>query len=112
MISARSSTTRRSGKKLHVALRRREAEFAIRDRHGDAALRGAFDVALHDEIRLVHFLERARLLADGDGERVHADGAAGEFRGSRASRMRLSISSKPSRVDVEHRERGGRRRRA
>jgi hypothetical protein len=36
-------------------------------------LRGAVEVALHDEIRLIDLLNRVRLLADGDGERIHTD---------------------------------------
>ena len=55
-----------------------EADFSVGFGHGDAALGGAFDVALHDQIRLVHFLDRSGFLANGDGEAVHTDGTAVE----------------------------------
>jgi hypothetical protein len=39
-------------------------------------LRGAFDVALHDQVGLVDLLDRPRFLPDRHGKAVHTDGAS------------------------------------
>ena len=50
----------------------------------EAALGGALEVAFLDEEGLVDFLERLGLLADGDGDRAHADGLAAVILGHHA----------------------------
>src|SRR6185312_13508857 len=51
----------------------REAEAAIGERRGAAAAGRALEEALLDEVRLVHVLQRTRVLADrhGDGAEPH-----------------------------------------
>src|ERR1039457_4132465 len=46
-----------------------QSQFLVAQFSRDAALRGAVEVAFHDEIRLIDLLNCVRLLADGDGER-------------------------------------------
>src|ERR1041385_9131997 len=53
-----------------------EAELPVRIRHRDAALRRALDVAFHDQIRLVHFLERACFFAHRDRQRIQSNRSA------------------------------------
>ena len=50
-----------------------KAELAIGVRGSDAALRRAFNVTFHDEIWLIHFFDRAGLLADRNCQRVQTD---------------------------------------
>src|SRR6185369_4981543 len=64
-------------------LDRLQPEFSVAQLRGDAALRRALEVAFHDQIRLVHFLERIRLLAHRDRQRAHADGASPELHDDR-----------------------------
>ncbi len=45
-----------------------QAELVIGGRQGDAALRGALEVALHDEEGFMDLLQGAGFFADGDGE--------------------------------------------
>jgi hypothetical protein len=59
---------------------RGESDFLVGAIHGDTALGGAGEVALHDEVRFVDFFEGAGFFADGDGEGVEADGAAAKTR--------------------------------
>src|SRR5438552_18884159 len=59
--------------------RRFQPKLPIRIRGCDAALRGPLDVTFHDQIRLVHFLERARFFPDRDGERIQSNRATTEF---------------------------------
>ena len=52
----------------HGAQARLFAEALVRLWRSYAAAGGALEVALHDEVGLVHVFERAGVLADGDGE--------------------------------------------
>src|SRR5688500_11374414 len=61
------------------AFGRLEPELLVAEFGGDAALRGALQVTLHDQVRLVDFFQSVRLFADGDREGVDADGTAAEF---------------------------------
>ena len=56
-----------------------QSELAIRVWGGDATLRSPFDVALHDQVRLVHFFERPSFFANRDCERIQTDGTATEL---------------------------------
>src|SRR5439155_9062831 len=58
---------------LRTDARRRVPEVPVRLRRRHAAARRALKEALLDEERLVHFLERARILADRCADRGHAD---------------------------------------
>ena len=62
-----------------ISRRRLYAQFLVTQLRRHAALRGAVEVAFHDEIRLIDLLNRVRLLAHGHGERIHADRPAAEF---------------------------------
>ena len=84
--------------------RRLQSELAIRVRRRDAALRRAFDVAFHDQVRLVHFLERARFFADRDGERIQADRTAIEFVDKRFDDALVPLIEAVA-VDLEHGQR-------
>src|SRR5439155_1837047 len=55
-------------RRLFGAPGRREAEMLVRARRGAPAARGAGEKALLHEERLVHLLERARVLAHGGGD--------------------------------------------
>ena len=59
--------------------RRFESELAISVCSGDPALRRAFDVTFHDQVRLVHFFDRAGFFAYRDCERIQTDGSAIEL---------------------------------
>src|SRR5262249_42898181 len=59
--------------------RRFESELAISIGCGDPALRRAFDVAFHDQIRLVHFFNRAGFFAYRDCERTQTNRSAIEL---------------------------------
>ena len=55
------------------------AKFFIRFDHRHPAPRSSFDVSLEDEIGLVDFLNRVRLLADCDGQGSDTYGTAPKF---------------------------------
>lgn len=59
-------------------MRQGDIHFLVSAAEGDAALRGAGDEALLDEVRLVDFFEGSRFFADGNRERVEAHGASVE----------------------------------
>src|SRR5947207_463953 len=56
-----------------------EAELAVGVCSGDAALRCALDIAFHNQIRLVYFLNRAGFFAYCDRQRIQTNGTAVEF---------------------------------
>ena len=56
-----------------------QAQFAVAQLRGDASLGGAFEVAFHDEVGLVDFLDRVRFLAHRHGQRADAHRAAAEL---------------------------------
>ena len=84
--------------------RRFQSEFAIGIRGRDPALRRAFDVAFHDQIRLVHFFERAGFFADGDRERIQADRSAIELVNQGFDDSLVPLIE-PVAIDLEHRKR-------
>src|SRR5213593_5183504 len=59
--------------------RRREPKVAVRGGCGDAAARGAGEEALLHQERLVHLLERPRVLAHRGADRLQSHGAALEL---------------------------------
>lgn len=84
-----------------------EADRVVPFRREDAPLGRALEVALLDEKRFVHFLERLRLLAHRDGDRAHAHGAAPVVLGHDAQHALVHFI-KSGRVDFEQLKRGGR----
>src|SRR5215510_5750157 len=50
---------------------------------GYAALRGAFEIAFHDQVRFINFLKRVGLFAHSDGQRTDPDRTAAELRDDR-----------------------------
>src|SRR5438270_12969526 len=56
-----------------------QPELAIGIWGGDTALRRPFNIAFHDQIRLVYFLERARFFPDRDGKRTQSNRTAAKF---------------------------------
>ena len=56
---------------LAALVERLEAELVETRLGGDPTLRRAVEVALQNQVRLVHFFERVRLLADRHGQRRH-----------------------------------------
>jgi hypothetical protein len=67
-----------------LAARRLESNGLVALRRQHAALWRALKVALLDEKRFVHFLERLRLFAHRHGDRAHADGSAAVVLGHHA----------------------------
>src|SRR5947209_5501004 len=70
----------------------------------DAAARGALDQAALEEVRLVDFFDRVRLLGDRDRERREADGAAAELLRDREQDVAVEPVER-GRVDLEQLER-------
>src|SRR6185503_13432251 len=56
-----------------------QTELAIAQFGGDAPLRCAFEVTLHDQVRLVDFLQSVGFLANGDREGTYAHRTAAEL---------------------------------
>src|SRR2546428_1493780 len=63
-------------RRLFSAAGRSEAKMPVRGYRGDAAARRAREEALLHQERLVHFLERPRVLAPGGAHRLQAPGTA------------------------------------
>ena len=84
------------------AARRLQPQFAIRIRHRDAALRRALDVTFHDQIRFVHFLERARFFTDCDCERIQPNRTAVKFVNERFDNALVPLIETVA-VDLQHR---------
>ena len=53
-----------------IAGRGPETQFCITQFRRDAALRRSFQVAFHDQVRLINFFDRVRLFPDRHGERA------------------------------------------
>src|ERR1041384_2400331 len=62
-----------------LARGRLESQLLVARLRGHTPLRRAVEVALHDEVRLIDFLEGVRFLTNGDGERTDADRAAAKL---------------------------------
>lgn len=92
---------------LVAASRGSKANRMVAFRRKHAALGRPLEVALLDEKRFVHFLERLRLLAHRDGNRAHAHGAAPIVLGHDAQHALVHFI-KSGRVDFEQLKRGGR----
>src|SRR4051794_15478160 len=73
-------------------------------RGGDAAAGGALEQAALEQVGLVDILDRVLLLADRDGERGEADGAAAELLADRAEDLAVQ-AVQAELVDLELRER-------
>ena len=64
-------------------------------------MRCTFDIAFHDQIRLVDFFDRASFLAYCDCERVQTDGAAVEFVNQRLNNAFVPLIE-PVAIDLQH----------
>src|SRR4029434_1652710 len=71
--------TLREPKQIGVASGRSDTQFAVGRGQRYAALRCAFHVALHDQIRLVDISESPRFLAHRHGQRIQSHRTAGEL---------------------------------
>ena len=91
--------------RLHsIAARHRSSEVPVGEGcHHTSALRALYE-ALHDEIRLVHLLDGARVLADGCGYGRHADRTAAELVDDGEQYLVVDLVQTIL-VDVERRER-------
>src|SRR6185295_3477286 len=90
--------------RLFGARGRREAEMAISTCCGAATARRAREEPLLHQKGLVHLLERAGVLTDGRGDRLHTDGPALEHFDDRLQDPRVHVVE-PELVDVEPLER-------
>lgn len=64
----------------------------VREQRRDASARRALQIALLDQIRFEHVLDRVAFLADRGGEVVDADWAAVEYQEKRRGRYDFSVS--------------------
>ena len=80
------------------------AEMGAAERGDGAAARRSLDEAELQEIRLVHVLDRVRLLAQGGGERVEPDGTAVVLLDDRPQELAVE-PLEPRLVDLEQLER-------
>src|SRR5436309_10895696 len=78
-------------RRLFSAAGRREAKMPVRGYRGDAAARRAREEALLHQERLVHFLERPRVLAHGGADRLQAHGTALELLDDRLQDARVHV---------------------
>lgn len=81
------------------------ADFFIRGRQGGPAPRGAHEISLHDEKRLMDFLNSGGILANGDSEGVQPDGATVEFVDEGFEQALVHFIQTLG-IDLNHRERG------
>src|SRR5213593_3575602 len=79
---------------------RREPEVSVRPRRRAAAARGAGEETLLHQERLVHLLERPRVLAHGGGDRGESYGTAVELLDDRLEDPPVHVVE-PELVDVE-----------
>src|SRR3954471_665999 len=83
-----------------------EPEVTIRLGGGDASARSALEESVLDEERLIHFLERARVLADGGGYCADADRSALELLDDGLEDSRVHVVE-PELIDLEQLQRVG-----
>src|SRR5438876_2365992 len=81
-------------RRLFSAPGRSEAKMPERGCRSDAAARGAGEEALLHQERLVHLLERPRVLAHGGADRLQSHGAASD-RPLIVLRVRAAMASQP-----------------
>ena len=67
-------------------------------------MRRALDIAFHDQIRLVHFFERARFFADRDRERTQTHRSAIKFVDERFDDPLVPLIETIA-IDLQHRQR-------
>src|SRR2546421_7234153 len=62
-----------------VSFVRLEPQLFVTQFRSDTPLRGALEITLHDEVRLIHFFKRIRLLAYRNRHRADSHGSAAKF---------------------------------
>src|SRR6185369_2792486 len=82
-------------------LDRLQPEFSVAQLRRDAALGRALEVAFHDQIRLIDFLERVRLLAHRDGQRTYAHGPSPKLHDDRFENALVHLA-KTVLVNLQH----------
>jgi hypothetical protein len=89
-----------------VAAERLETDGSVALGGQHAALRRALKIAFLNEERLVHFFQRFRLFAHGDGDRAHANGTAAVVFGHDTQHALVHLVE-AGRIDLKELERRG-----